>query len=126
MFAIVAILLMSLPLAAGAQMANGITTPKDGASVKGTVDVTGYASDPNFSKWQLDLLPGGNANAAIFLALGEKPGDFSYSLNTVGLPEGEHALRLRVVRTDSNYDEYVNKFTIANSSALPAGKAGGR
>ena len=50
MFAIAAILLMSLPLAAGAQMANGITTPKDGATVKGTVDVTGYASDPNFKQ----------------------------------------------------------------------------
>jgi uncharacterized surface protein with fasciclin (FAS1) repeats len=122
MFAIVAILLMSLPLAAGAQTANGIITPKDGATVSGAVDVTGYASDPNFNKWQLDLLPGGNPNAAVFLALGNNPGDFSYALNTAGLPNGEHALRLRVVRNDSNYDEYVNKFTIANGAAVAASK----
>ena len=121
MLAIAAIFVMSLPLAAGAQsMSNGITTPKDGSTVSGSVDVTGYASDPNFSKWQLDLLPGGNAEAAIFLAVGKEPGAFSYALNTLPLPEGEHALRLRVVKSDSNYDEYTNKFTIANTASKPA------
>jgi uncharacterized surface protein with fasciclin (FAS1) repeats len=116
--ALAAILLMGLPLAAGAaDTKNGITTPKDGATVSGAVDVTGYASDPNFSKWQLDLLPGGDPNAAIFLALGNTPGDFSYSLNTLPLPNGEHALRLRVVKNDSNYTEYTNKFTISNGAA---------
>ncbi len=42
------------------------------------------------------------------------PGEFSYTLDTTAFPNGEHALRLRVVRTDSNYNEYVTKFTIAN------------
>lgn len=116
--ALAAVLLMGLPLAAGAAgMENGIMTPKDGATVSGAVAVTGYASDPNFSKWQLDLLPGGDPNAAIFLALGNTPGEFSYALNTLPLPNGEHALRLRVVRNDSNYTEYTNKFTIANGAA---------
>ncbi len=115
--ALAAILVLSLPLAAGAAMTNGITSPKDGAAVSGKVEVKGYASDPSFMKWQLDLLPGGNSDAAVFLALGEQAGEFSYSLDTVGLPNGEHALRLRVVRADSNYDEYVNKFTIANGAA---------
>ena len=93
---------------------NGITSPKDGATVSGKVDVKGYASDPSFMKWQLDLLPGGNADAAIFLAMGDKPGEFTYTLDTTALPVGEHALRLRVVLADSNYDEYVTKFTVAN------------
>jgi len=116
--ALAAVLLMGLPLAAGAAgTENGIMTPKDGATVSGAVAVTGYASDPNFSKWQLDLLPGGDPNAAIFLALGNTPGEFSYALNTLPLPNGEHALRLRVVRNDSNYTEYTNKFTIANGAA---------
>ena len=70
--ALIAVLLMSLPLvAAAAETTNGITSPKDGATVSGKVDVKGYASDPSFMKWQLDVLPGGNANAAIFLASGE-------------------------------------------------------
>jgi len=115
---VAALMVMSLPLAVAAQtadtMANGITAPADGATVSGTVEVTGYASDPNFMKWQLDLLPGGDASAAAFLDLGEEQGVFTYTLNTIGLPNGEHALRLRVVRNDSNYTEYTTKFTIAN------------
>ena len=68
----------------------------------------------------MDVLPGGDANAAIFLATGDTPGEFSYTADTTAFPNGEHALRLRVVRADSNYDEYVNKFTIANGEAKPA------
>jgi hypothetical protein len=112
--ALAAFLVLSLPLAAGAVITNGITSPKDGATVSGEVEVKGYASDPSFKKWQLDLLPGGDPNAAIFLAVGEQAGEFSHMLDTMGLPNGDHAFRLRVVRTDSNYDEYVSKFTIAN------------
>jgi uncharacterized surface protein with fasciclin (FAS1) repeats len=118
--ALVAILLLSLPLAAGAETTNGITAPKDGATVSGKVDVQGYAGAPGFKKWQLDVLPGGDANAAIFLALGEKPGEFSTMMDTTAFPNGEHALRLRVMRADSNYDEYINKFTIANGQAKQA------
>ena len=121
--ALAAILVLSLPLAAGAAMTNGITSPKDGVSVSGQVAVKGYASDPAFMKWQLDLLPGGDPNAAIFLALGQQAGEFSYSLDTLGLPNGEHAFRLRVVRADSNYAEYVSKFTIANGAARQAAPA---
>ena len=118
--ALAAIMLLSLPLAAGAAMENGITSPADGATVKGIAEVKGYANDSAFAKWQLDLLPGGAADGAIFLAVGEKPGEFSYNLDTNPLPNGEHALRLRVVRNDSNYSEYINKFTIANGAAKPA------
>ncbi len=118
--ALAAILVLSLPLAAGAAMTNGITSPRDGATVSGEVEVKGYTSDPSLMKWQLDLLPGSNPDAAIFLALGEQSGEFSYALNTVGLPNGEHALRLRVVRADSNYGEYINKFTIANGASQQA------
>ena len=120
LLALAAIMLLSLPLAAGAAEANGITSPANGATVSGVVDVKGYASDPAFAKWQLDVLPGGDANAAIFLAVGEKPGEFSYTMDTKAFPNGEHALRLRVVRTDSNYEEYINKFTIANGAAKSA------
>ena len=79
--AAVALSLLVLPLAAGAQaVSNGISSPAEGATVSGTVDVKGHADDPNFSKWQLDLLPGGNANAGIFLAFGNTAGDFTYTL----------------------------------------------
>ncbi len=78
LLALMAISLVGLPMAAGAaDMANGITSPAEGATVKGSATVTGYASDPNFAKWQLDVLPGGAADAAIFLAFGEEAGEFS-------------------------------------------------
>ncbi len=118
--ALVAVLLLSLPLAAGAQMANGFTNLRDGETIRGTVEVKGYASDPRFQKWQLDVLPGGDANAAIFVALGEQAGEFSQTLDTTAFPNGDHALRLRVVRTDGNYDEYIAKFTLANGGAAAA------
>ncbi len=120
LLALVVILSLSLPLAAFAETANGIMTPTDGAKVTGTVNVKGYASDPSFMKWQLDVLPGGDANAAIFLALGSTAGEFTQAVDTTAFPNGEHALRLRVVRADSNYDEYVTKFTIANGEVKPA------
>jgi hypothetical protein len=117
--------LLALPLAAGAATpSNGISSPANGAALSGTVEVKGYASDPNFQKWQLDLLPGGNSNAAVFLAFGTTAGDFTYTLDTATLPKGEHALRLRVVRTNSNYSEYITKFTIgAAAAAAPAAPA---
>lgn len=89
---------------ASAVMANGITLPK--ATADGNIEVKGFATNPDFSKWQLDLLRDGQDAKAIFLSFGDKIGDFTYSLATAGLPVGQHALRLRVVRNDSNYDEY--------------------
>jgi hypothetical protein len=105
------------PAAAAPARANGFTNLKDGATVSGDVELKGYAADPSFAKWQLDVLPGGNADAAIFLGLGETPGEFSYKVDTTAFPNGEHALRLRVVRGDGNYDEFVTKFVIANEAA---------
>lgn len=120
LLALMAIALLGLPMAAGAaDEANGITSPSEGATVMGTATVEGYASDPNFQKWQLDVLPGGAADAAIFLALGEEPGKFSVNVDTTNFPDGEHALRLRVVRSDSNYDEYITKFKVANAAFSP-------
>jgi predicted lipoprotein with Yx(FWY)xxD motif len=119
--AVLAIALLALPVVAGAaDPVNGFTSPAPGATVSGSVDVTGYANAPAFWKWQLDLLPGGLEDQAIFLAVGENPGDFSYTLDTTAYPNGEHALRLRVVTTNANYEEIIQKFTIANGEAAAA------
>jgi len=124
LLALVAIAIFALPLAAGAQdVTNGITSLADGATVSGSADVKGYASAPAFWKWQLDVLPGGDADAAIFLAVGETPGEFSQTVDTTAFPNGEHALRLRVVTPDGNYQEFIKKFTIANGAAKPAAAA---
>jgi uncharacterized surface protein with fasciclin (FAS1) repeats len=120
LLAVVVLAMLGIPIAAGAQAAVGITSPAAAATVSGTVDVKGTAGGPDFSKWQLDLLPGGDPNAAIFLALGNAPGAVAYTLDTTKWPDGAHALRLRSVRSNGNYDESVAKFTIANKAKVAA------
>ena len=99
---------------------NGIAIPAAGATLTGVVAVTGQASHPEFRKWQVDLLLGGAEQQATFLALGETPQDASgalFSFNTADYPNGEHKLRLRVVHSNLNYDEYFTPVTLKNTGA---------
>lgn len=83
--------------------------------VKGIIHIGGVADHPDFRKWQLDLLIGGQE--ATFLALGEDPQPEAGRLaevNTTLYPDGDHVLRLRVVHTDLNYEEYYLFLTFAN------------
>ena len=99
---------------------NGIQSPAPGAAVRGAVTVRALADDPQFAKWQLDLLPAGAADQVTFLALGEQPqvtaADLAV-LDTTRFRDGTYTLRLRVVRRDGNYDEYANQIVIANAVA---------
>lgn len=86
-------------------------------AAQGVVSVYGVADHPTFRKWQLDLLVGGND--AVFLALGEKPlpgSTLLAKLDTRLYPNGAHQLRLRVVHSNLNYDEYFLPLSIANGS----------
>jgi hypothetical protein len=96
---------------------------EDGIEVSGTVTVTGYANTVGFDKWQLDVVPFGVADDAIFAALGEESGEFSYALDTTQFPDGDHQLRLRVVNDTGNYDEYFVDVTVANGEAAPVEEA---
>ncbi len=99
---------------------NGITSPSDGAVLQGVVKVEGVAFDPNFKKWQLDLLLYGDPNQAIFLDRSSRPRRIPEVLTTVDTtqyPDGTHALRLRVVRTDGNYDEYTVRVIFQNGGS---------
>ena len=94
---------------------NGVFAPAAGAVVTGVVPIQAMAALPNFWKWQLDLLI--NGQNATFLALGEQPVPAPaplFALNTAQFPNGNHVLRLRVVRRDGNYDEFYTPVTIAN------------
>ncbi|MEZ4635346.1 MAG: hypothetical protein R2856_10320 [Caldilineaceae bacterium] len=75
--------------------------------VRGVIEITGVADHRDFRKWQLDLLLDGEAET--FLALGEDPEPepaFLAAVDTTRYPDGEHMLRLRVVHSDMNYDDY--------------------
>ena len=116
--------LVAAPLFVSAQAENGITSPAEGATVSGTATVTGYADDPNFLRWDLFVLPGGNDSGKIWVATGSTAGEFSVDLDTTKFPDGEHALSMRVVTNPrQNYTEYTTNFTLANAGAPAAAPA---
>jgi hypothetical protein len=82
------------------------------------VPVAGIADDPAFLKWQLDILPEGDPDRALFVATNTTPrpsaGNLT-TLDTMRYPDGAYTLRLRIVRKDHNYDEYLTPILIDNS-----------
>ena len=84
------------------------------------VEVSGHADHPTFRKWQLDLLLNGDPAQATFLAVGEDPVHTPMTLATIDTrryPDGNHSLRLRVVHSNLNYDEYIVPITVNNRAA---------
>ena len=100
-----------------AQGGNGISSPRDNAVVNGVVLIEGTATDPNFLRYELAFFkefdPLGDW---VVFATGDQPvvnGVLTSWDTTVGRDagapfyvDGTYRLRLRVVRQDSNYDEY--------------------
>jgi hypothetical protein len=105
--------------AAAVESNNGVVLDGNGI-VSGKVTLQGVARHPAFRKWQLDLLPQGDAHSANFLALGEEPLNEMGVLTTIDttlFPDGQHLLRLRVVHSNLNYEEYFTPITFANHSS---------
>ena len=97
---------------------NRITDPVDGAKLACLATVRGIAHSDEFRNWQLDILLGGDENKAVMLDRGSQQRYFSGSLDqfdTSQFPDGNHLLRLRVVRRDGNYDAYYTQITIDNT-----------
>jgi hypothetical protein len=110
---------------------NGITEPAAGDAIAGVVIVQGTATDPNWLRYELAFRPEFASNDDwIVFAEGDQPviaGTLAIWDTTVGrnsgspiFPDGSYRLRLRVVRTDFNYDEYfVTNIIISNDDATP-------
>jgi hypothetical protein len=109
--------LLALPLSALAQGGNGISSPRDNAEVSGVVLIEGTATDPNFLRYELSFFKEFDPMGEwVVFATGDRPvsnGVLASWDTTVGrdagapfYPDGTYRLRLRVVRQDSNYDEY--------------------
>jgi hypothetical protein len=117
-------------LPAAAQADNGITAPAAGDTVGGVVIIEGTADDPSFLRYEVAFLQEANPVGWISFAEGDRPvnnGTLAVWDTTVGrnvnapvFPDGQYRLRLRVVRTDYNYDEYVvTGITISNGEPTP-------
>lgn len=111
---IVAASLFHLPVAA---QAPGITAPGAGQTISGVVIVQGTASSNDFLRYELAFLRDDDPGTGwIVFADGDQQvfdGTLAVWDTTVGqnvnapvFPDGSYQLRLRVVRTDFNFDEY--------------------
>lgn len=111
--------------------ANGITAPAAGETLSGVVTVMGTAVHPEYLRYELAFLNEANQSAGwIVFAEGSQPvtnGVLAIWDTTIGqnvgapvFPDGRYQLRLRVVKTDYNYDEYfVTNLTINNAGPTP-------
>ena len=113
-----------------AQVQNGITAPAVGEVVAGVVLVKGTATDINFLRYELAFTnlarPG---SEWIVFAQGEHQvisdtlavWDTSVGSETVPIyPDGPYELRLRVVKSDYNYNEYfATNLIVSNKTATP-------
>ncbi len=109
-----------------AQARPGIYTPGNGVTLRGIITITGTAVADNFQRYELAFLQEANTGAGwIPFISGDTPvtnGSLGVWDTTLGeslgasvYPDGVYQLRLRIVRTDSNVDEYfINGLQIAN------------
>jgi hypothetical protein len=119
-----------LPQGIRAQSQNGITEPARGDIISGIVLINGTAVHPDFLRYEIAFRQDFNPGADwIAFAQGDRPvveDTLAIWDTTVGgeaapvFPDGRYRLRLRVVRSDYNYDEYfVTDLIIANSNLTP-------
>ncbi len=125
------LLLKTAVLPIQAQSNNGITEPAAGSELAGTVVVIGTAAHPEYLRYELAFRYVTNPAADwIVFAEGSEPvtnGTLAIWNTSIGrdigapvFPDGRYQLRLRVVKTDYNYDEYfVSDLIIANDQPTP-------
>lgn len=101
-----------------------MTSPRPNAVLQGMVSIQGTANHPEFWKYEIHFGPGMNPpdNAWSVLLVREEPvvdGQLAvWDTNTV--PDGTYSLRLRVVRSDGNWEDLVIRpVSVQNSQPLP-------
>ncbi len=98
-----------------------ISSPRDGAVVRGVVSIIGTATHPDFWKYEVYYAPEPNpTDQWVFIGTVHETAVVNGSLetwNTNFIPDGVYALRLRVVRRDGNYTEYTaHNISVANTT----------
>jgi hypothetical protein len=108
----------AMPLAQGPKPV--ITQPEPDAAVRGTVQIVGSATSPQFQRYELYYAPAPvpGDNAWIFIGdahFQQQPAGLLGTWATGGLPDGAYALKVRVVRQDGNYaDSDPRRVIVAN------------
>jgi hypothetical protein len=126
LFIILALIaLLALPVSAAPikqEPLAAITSPTDGQQLRGNVAIIGSAILPDFERYELAYGPEPNPNDA-WQAFGGN--NQQVSNNTLGIwntnvvADGTYTIRLRVIRTDSNYNEaFVRGVKVSNQQPL--------
>jgi hypothetical protein len=100
-----------------------ISSPRDGAVVRGAVSIIGTAMHSEFWKYEVYYAPEPNpTDQWVFIGTLHETSVENGLLetwNTSFIPDGVYALRLRVVRRDANYTEYtVHNISVANTTPI--------
>jgi hypothetical protein len=108
------LLLLASPLGqvVQSQTLGQITSPRDRAQVRGLVPIEGSATHTQFQKYEIHYGPEPNP-ANQWTPIAGSPFTVPVVQGRLGLwdttiiPDGIYSLRLRIVRLDGNYDEYM-------------------
>ncbi len=88
-----------------------ITSPQPLSVVRGRVTIEGTAVHPNFLRYELYYSPEPvRDDSWVFIGeahYNQVANGFLGTWDTTSLPDGLYSLRLRVVRQDANYEEYI-------------------
>ena len=86
----------------------GISSPRNGESISGVVEFRGTVPGEGLLRWELAWSPG-EAEQWQLLVTSDKPVDKGLlaRLDLTQLPPGLYDFRLRVVRVDTNYTDYI-------------------
>jgi hypothetical protein len=118
--------LIALMPAAAAPLAQDrlaiITSPRDGAQLKGVVQITGTATDPKFDHYELSwAAQSAPDNWQVIAIVHNQIGNGSLGTWDTGtLEAGVYLLRLRVVRDEDKYVEtFVRDLSVNQSTPRP-------
>ena len=108
------LLILAIPLgqAVQSQSLGQITSPRDRAQVRGLVPIEGSATHPQFQKYEIHFGPEPNPGQQ-WTPIQGSPFSVPVVQGRLGLwdttiiPDGIYSIRLRLVRLDGNYDEYM-------------------
>jgi hypothetical protein len=119
---LLAFLMLAGIFSASLQAQSGITSPAAGSTIGGDVPVIGTADIDTFSKYELHykVEPSGD-DAFIYFDGGTSPvqnGQLG-TWRAAGLAAGVYTLRLRVVRSDGNYQEFYAPNLSVNQGPTP-------
>ena len=113
----------SVSLAAPVQQGSAvISSPHGPVTVRGSVLVSGTATHPSFLFYKVEWAPGNSPRDDQWVTIGSTHatpvtnGLLETWHTHPSIPDGVYSLRLRVVRRDGNYDDYVvRQITVANN-----------